>query len=70
LTLDLLEWVATCPRAYGETIEVWRSSCPRLTIWEDALHARLVRIVRSSGGSHVELTEAGRAAVSHRRPTV
>jgi hypothetical protein len=37
LVLDLVEWVARQPRAYSEVIETWRTSCPRLTIWEDAV---------------------------------
>ena len=36
LILQLLEWIADRPRSYAEVIEVWRTSCPRLTIWEDA----------------------------------
>ena len=37
LVLDLVEWVAREPRLYSEVIEAWRTSCPRLTIWEDAV---------------------------------
>lgn len=37
LVLDLVEWVAREPWLYSEVIEVWRTSCPRLTIWEDAV---------------------------------
>ena len=37
LVLDLVEWVAKEPRLYSEVIESWRTSCPRLTIWEDAV---------------------------------
>ena len=37
LVLDLVEWVAREPRLYSEVIETWRTSCPRLTIWEDAV---------------------------------
>ncbi len=37
LVLDLVEWVAKQPRSYSEVIEVWRTSCPRLTVWEDAV---------------------------------
>ncbi|MEO8133299.1 MAG: hypothetical protein ABI831_04925 [Betaproteobacteria bacterium] len=36
LTLQLLEWIAERPRSYAELIEVWRTTCPRLSIWEDA----------------------------------
>ena len=37
LVLDLVEWVARKPRPYSEVIAAWRTSCPRLTIWEDAV---------------------------------
>jgi len=36
LTLQLLEWIAERPRSYAEVIDVWRTTCPRLSIWEDA----------------------------------
>jgi hypothetical protein len=36
LVLDLLEWVRTTPRSYPEVMEAWRTSCPRLPVWEDA----------------------------------
>lgn len=36
LVLDFVEWVAREPRAYAEVIATWTTSCPRLTIWEDA----------------------------------
>ena len=55
LTRDLLAWLAATPRTYRETMEVWRTSCPRLSIWEDAIGHGLVR-VRSG---LVELTSAG-----------
>jgi len=59
LTLQLLEWLAERPRSYGETIEAWKSSCPRLTIWEDAVAEGLVRVERGS----VVLTKVGRSRV-------
>ena len=37
LILDLVEWVATRPRPYAEVMAAWRTSCPRLTIWEDSI---------------------------------
>lgn len=36
LMLDFVEWVARAPRPYAEALEAWRTSCPRLTVWEDA----------------------------------
>jgi hypothetical protein len=54
-SLQLLAWIAERPRTYAETIETWKSSCPRLTVWEDALSDGLVRVERR----HVLLTAAG-----------
>jgi hypothetical protein len=59
-TLRLLEWASERPRSYRETIEVWRSSCPRLMIWEDAIAAGLVSVRRGS----VVLTSAGEASLA------
>jgi SAM-dependent methyltransferase len=36
LILDLLEWVGPDARPYAEVIEAWRTSCPRLPVWEEA----------------------------------
>lgn len=54
-TLQLLVWIAEKPRTYADTIEVWKTSCPRLAVWEDALLDDLVRVKRGS----VILTAAG-----------
>jgi hypothetical protein len=48
LTRQLLEWLAERPRSYAETLEAWKTSCPRLTIWEDAVRGGLVRVERGS----------------------
>jgi hypothetical protein len=62
-TLELLAWVAERPRTYGETMEAWRSHCPRLSVWEDALLGGLVRV----DGGRVLLTETGRAELEMRK---
>jgi len=36
LTLQLLEWISSRPRTYAEVLDAWRTTCPRLSIWEDA----------------------------------
>lgn len=53
LVLDLVEWVAARPRAYAEVMEAWRTSCPRLTIWEDAIDRGLVVRAREGGAGAV-----------------
>ena len=60
LVLDLVEWIARAPRPYSEVIETWRTSCPRLTIWEDAVEAGYVaRESRAGAGSIVTVTGDG-----------
>ncbi len=62
LVLDLVEWVAGEPRAYADVMDAWRTSCPRLPIWEDAVdHGLLVRVYRDGVGAMVDVTPAGRA---------
>jgi hypothetical protein len=55
-TLELLTWVADRPRTYADAIEAWRSNCPRLSAWDDALTAGLLQVVRN----RVTLTARGR----------
>lgn len=64
LLLDLLEWVARESHTYTELMEAWRSSCPRLTVWEDAVDRGLVtrRLTRGEG-ARIELTPLGRVAL-------
>jgi hypothetical protein len=71
LVLDLLAWVAARPRTYAETMDAWRTSCPRLPVWEDATENGLV-IVQSTGAGlreqSVRLTDPGRLFLAeHRR---
>jgi hypothetical protein len=68
LILDLLAWIAERPHSYAETMEAWRTSCPRLPVWEDALDDGLVRVRPGQGGGRmVELTEAGCALLAEQR---
>jgi hypothetical protein len=68
LILDLLEWVRTRERTYRETMEAWRTSCPRLPVWEDATDRALVAIDRVDGRMIVQVTPAGVALLKDRRP--
>jgi hypothetical protein len=36
LVTDLLEWIGPGTKPYAEVIDVWRTSCPRLPVWEEA----------------------------------
>jgi hypothetical protein len=62
LVLDLVEWIASQPRSYADVMDAWRTSCPRLPIWEDALdHGFVARVYQNGSGSMVDVTPAGRA---------
>ena len=67
LTRDFLAWVAYQPRSYAVAMEAWRTSCPRFTIWEDALGDDLIRIESVDGPTRREtqvlLTARGRAVL-------
>lgn len=61
LVLDLLTWLASEPKPYAEVMDVWRTSCPRLPVWETAVDRELVARSRSAGVSVVSLTQRGRS---------
>ena len=60
LVADLVEWVARQPRPYAEVLEAWRTSCPRLPVWEEAVDRGLVGFVRgANGGREVQASSLG-----------
>ena len=69
LILDLIEWVARNEHTYDETFDAWRTSCPRLTIWEDANDRGLVTSEMANDRAVVRPTAAGLSLLKERRPT-
>jgi hypothetical protein len=67
LVLDLLEWIGPHTRPYGEVIDTWRTSCPRLTVWEDANARGYIIQERSQEGALVSVSASGRAALYEHR---
>jgi len=61
LLLDLLEWLALRDRSYDEVMAAWRTSCPRLPVWEEANDRALVLQREVNGRSIVRITPAGLA---------
>jgi hypothetical protein len=60
LVLDFVEWVARKPRLYADVVGTWKTSCPRLTIWEDAADRGYVARETIAGfGLVVTVTEDG-----------
>ena len=73
LILQLLEWIDERPHTYAEAVETWRTSCPRLAIWEDACIEGLIdcdpgreRIVRVSAKGRTLLSSPGSASQTGR----
>ena len=61
LMLDFLEWIAVKPRPYPEVMEAWRTSCPRFTVWEDAVdNGFIIRKCRTDNVMLIDLTPQGR----------
>jgi hypothetical protein len=63
LVCDLLEWLDRQPRTHAEVIDGWRTSCPRLPVWEEATDRGLV----ARNGTMVEVTPQGRSFLARQR---
>jgi hypothetical protein len=66
LLFDMLTWLAPGARPYAEVMDAWRTSCPRLTVWEDAVERGLIEHARSDRVRMVRITSAGRAFIAQR----
>ena len=71
LLLDLLDWLGPRPRPYAEVMDAWRTSCPRLPVWEEAnSRGYLSRKHPAEGGALVAVSAAGHAHLqANRRPS-
>ena len=67
LILDLLDWLLVRDRTYAEVMEAWRTSCPRLPVWEDATDRGLVAQENVNGRCIIRVTAAGLALLGQRR---
>ncbi|MEM8949910.1 MAG: hypothetical protein AAGA21_05070 [Pseudomonadota bacterium] len=67
LVLDLVAWVGKGPKPYDDVMAAWRTSCPRLQVWEDAVdHGLVMRRDAGEEGLLVEVTDKGRALLRER----
>jgi len=67
LTLQLLTWISTQPRTYGEAMDAWRTTCPRMPIWEDAISEGLVQVNGSGAMRERKVTLSSRGQALLRR---
>jgi D-3-phosphoglycerate dehydrogenase len=62
LLADMVGWIAREERPYLEVMDAWRTSCPRLPVWEEANARGLVARSRGAKGEWlVGITDQGRA---------
>jgi hypothetical protein len=66
LILDLLDWLNVRDRTYEEVMDAWRTSCPRLPVWEDANDRGLIRQEEVNGKTVVRVSASGLALLSQR----
>lgn len=68
LVLDLLDWIGNRPRPYREVMDAWRTSCPRLPVWETANEQGLLEHTHPAGcEALVGVSDAGRALLARQR---
>lgn len=56
LMLEFLSWVSSHRRTYAEAMNAWQTTCPRHTIWEDAIIGGLVQMTRAGTVDEPEVT--------------
>jgi hypothetical protein len=66
LILDLLEWLGKRDRSYEEVMDAWRTSCPKLPVWEDASDRGLIMKEDVNGRCIVRVTPSGLAFLRQR----
>lgn len=59
LIRGLLNWIAGRERTYEEVMDAWRTSCPKLPVWEEANDRGLLAKEELNGQCVVFLTAAG-----------
>jgi hypothetical protein len=70
LILDLLEWIGPGERPYLETMEAWRTSCPRLPVWEDATDLGFIERRHQPGRGALRVSHRRRAPEESAGPTI
>jgi len=68
LILDLLEWIGDGSKQYSEVMDAWRTSCPRLPVWEDATERGFIERHYEEGlGEFISVTVLGREHLAKQR---
>jgi len=70
LILDLLCWLTERERSYEEAMDAWRTSCPRLPVWEDANDRGLIARENVNGHCVIRVTSSGLALLHQRKAQI
>lgn len=65
--LQFLNWLAQRRRSHADVMDAWQSSCPRLSVWEDAVIDGYAQFAGDAARS-VVLTPRGRAVLDALAP--
>jgi D-3-phosphoglycerate dehydrogenase len=63
---DLLDWLSIQDRPYDLVMSAWRTSCPKLPVWEEANERGLIVTEVVEGEQVVRVTAKGRAQLKER----
>jgi hypothetical protein len=69
LIVDLLEWLANGERTYEQVMDAWRTSCPKLPVWEDANDRGLITREHANGRTVVRVSLLGLSFLEKARVT-
>lgn len=63
LMVEFLSWISSRHRTYSQAMNAWQSTCPRHTIWEDAVIDGYIQLNRQDAldDPQVVLTPRGQA---------
>jgi hypothetical protein len=64
LLRDFLLWLEREPRSYPDVMDAWRTSCPRLPVWEEANERGFVDRLRADGEVMIKVSHAGQGFLS------
>ncbi len=68
LILDLLDWIGPGQRSYLDVLDVWRTSCPRLPVWEEAVARGFIERGYAEGlGQLICVSAVGKQHLEHYR---
>lgn len=67
LILDLLDWLTVRDRTYEEVMGAWRTSCPRLPVWEEANDRGLIMREEANGKSMIRVSSSGLALLGQHK---